>query len=242
MPTTIVLVHGAWHGPWCFERVLPLLREAGVPTVAVELPSHGPNAGDLDDDVACVRRVLDDLGGDVLLLGHSYGGAVITETGTHPAVRRLVYLCAFALDDGESCAAAATTDPDTAAIDHTGRPDMAAGLVFHDDGTMELTPAAAHQTLYHDADDGTVAWALDRLQPQSIASLSASPKEQAWRTTPSTYVVCSDDQGVHPELQRIMARRCTDMMELPTGHSPFATEPEQVAALLGTIVAAMDAG
>ena len=103
---TVVMVHGAWHGPWCFERVVPLLRDADVDARAVALAGEG-----YESDVASVRDALDGIAGDVVLLGHSYGGAVITEAGVHPAVRHLVYLCAFALDEGESSREPRSTSP-----------------------------------------------------------------------------------------------------------------------------------
>src|SRR5207302_1944698 len=107
MARSVVLVHGAWHGSWCWGRVMPLLRDAGVDTTAVDLPSRSDPLGDLHGDAAHVRSVLDASAGEVVLVGHSYGGAVITGAGTHDAVAHLVYLCAFALDKGESCMAAA---------------------------------------------------------------------------------------------------------------------------------------
>ena len=87
MKTTVVLVHGAWHGAWCFDRVIPLLEEAGVPALAVDLPGHGGDEGpftDLHGDAAYVWATLDGIDGEVVLLGHSYSGAVITEAGGAP--------------------------------------------------------------------------------------------------------------------------------------------------------------
>src|SRR3954471_17117003 len=107
---SIVLVHGAWHGAWCWDQLLPLLDAAGVEAVALDLPGHGGSAepfGDLHADADSVRHFLDDGEGPVVLVGHSYGGAVVTDAGSHPRVRHLVYLCAFQLDEGESCSAAA---------------------------------------------------------------------------------------------------------------------------------------
>src|SRR5687767_5236401 len=98
----VVLVHGAWHGPWCWDKVVALLDEEGVPSVAVELPFTS-----FADDVAATRGVIQAVDGPVVLCGHSYGGAVITEAGHHPAVEHLVYLTAFALEEGESPAATA---------------------------------------------------------------------------------------------------------------------------------------
>ena len=107
---TIVLVHGAWHGAWCWERLTPLLDDAGVTSIAVDLPGHGNDRGpftDLHGDADRVRETLDDVDGDVVLVGHSYGGCVITDAGAHPDVRHLVYVAAFPLDADESAANAA---------------------------------------------------------------------------------------------------------------------------------------
>ncbi len=224
---TVVMVHGAWHGPWCFERVVPLLRDADVDARAVALAGEG-----YDSDVASVRDTLDGIAGDVVLLGHSYGGAVITDAGVHPAVRHLVYLCAFALDKGESSARAAVDEPDAASISHAGRPNLGHTMVTSDEGTSTLTREGARACLYADVDDATFAWAFPRLGPHRNDALGASPHEIAWRVKPSTYVVCTEDQGVHPDLQRIMARRCTESVEWPVGHSPFANRPDLVADLL----------
>jgi pimeloyl-ACP methyl ester carboxylesterase len=224
---TVVLVHGAWHGAWCFEPVLLLVRAAGVDVRAVDL-ARGGFASDVDS----VRMVLDAVDGDVVLLGHSYGGAVVTEAGVHPSVRHVVYLCAFALDEGEACASAARDDPDAASISHQGRPNLGHAMVPHDDGTTTLTRDGARACLYQDVDDETFDWAFARLGRQRNDSLGAVPTGHAWRTKPSTYVVCTEDQAVHPDLQRIMARRCTEVVEWPLGHSPFANHPDLVADLL----------
>jgi pimeloyl-ACP methyl ester carboxylesterase len=233
---TVVLVHGAWHGAWCFDRVMPLLREANVPAVAVDLPGHGADAGhftDLHGDASRVGTVLDDIVGDVVLLGHSYGGAVITEAGVHPSVTHLVFLCALPLDTGESCAAAAVEE--MVGLSHAGRPNLADGWVAHPDGTTSLTVRGAATCLYNDCDPDTVSWAAARLGPQPMANLGQSPVAAAWRERPSTYVVCAEDQCIHPGLQRVLARRCTTTHEWPTGHSPFASRPSLVSSLLADL-------
>ena len=235
MERPVVLVHGAWHGAWAWERVLPLLILAGVECVALDLPGHGEDGGpfgDLDSDVARVRQRLDGCDGDVVLVGHSYGGAVITEAGLHPAVQHLVYVAAFALDDGESCVSAAAAESDAGQISHDGRPNLSAGFIMGSGDMITLDPASAAECLYNDCDADTVAWALARLGPQPLITLQGIPKLAAWRTKPSTYVVCEDDMAVHPGLQRIMARRCGSVIEWPTDHSPFLCRPDLVAGLL----------
>jgi pimeloyl-ACP methyl ester carboxylesterase len=230
----IVLVHGAWHGAWAWDRVIALLASAGVECAALDLSGHGEDGGqfrDLYADVARVRGVLDEFDGDVVLVGHSYGGAVITEAGLHRAVQHLVYVAAFALDRGESCVNAAA-EGEAAQISHDGRPNLGAGFIMGAGDMITLDPASAAECLYNDCDADTVAWALARLVPQPLITLQGTPKGAAWRTKPSTYVVCVDDMAVHPDLQRIMARRCGSVMEWPTGHSPFLCRPDLVAGLL----------
>ena len=154
MTTSVVLVHGAWHGAWCFERVLAQLH--ATPASGRRRRAAGPrrrsrSARDLHGDAARVRAVLDGLDGDCVLLGHSYGGAVITEAGTHPAVRHLVYLCAFALDAGESCMAAAVAESAALDISYEGRPNLAgrdrsARRRDFDRGTRARRPSASSTT------------------------------------------------------------------------------------------------
>ena len=135
----------------------------------MDLPGHGADPGpfgDLHGDAARVREVLDQLDGDCVLLGHSYGGAVITEAGVHPAVRHLVYLSAFALDAGESCMAAAVDESAALNISYDGQPNLADAFVWNDDGTITLKPDGAAACLFHDCDAETTAWAIARLGPQ----------------------------------------------------------------------------
>ncbi|SRR5581483_3341292 len=234
-PATVVLVHGAWHGAWCWERVVERLTAASVPTIAVDLPGHGADDGpfgDLHVDAARVRQALGAVAGPVVLVGHSYGGAVITEVGDHPAVSELVYLAALALDAGETCGSAAAGEAAIAAFDHSGRPDLGAGFIPGPGGTVTLEPTVATAALYNDCDPDTVAWALARLGPQPLVTLQQEPAAIAWRSRPSTYVVCSSDMAIHPDLQRHLAKRCTVQVEWGTGHSPFLSRPDLVADLL----------
>jgi pimeloyl-ACP methyl ester carboxylesterase len=243
MTTTTVLVHGAWHGAWCWDSVVDGLAARGLPAVALDLPGHGLDTGplvDLHGDAARVGELLDELsatGSDVLLVGHSYGGAVITEAGVHPAVRHLVYLCALALAEDESCATVAVGDA-AAAISHEGRPNLGEALVIDEKGLATLAHLdLASACLYNLCDPETASSALSRLGPQPMVTLQQIPDAVAWRVTPSTYVVCTDDFAVHPELQRVMAARCSRQVEWESDHSPFLSHPQLVTDLLAEIAA-----
>jgi pimeloyl-ACP methyl ester carboxylesterase len=242
-PPDVVLIHGDWHGAWCWERAIDVLATAGIRALAIDLPGHGNDPGPLSDlhgDADRVSAVLDSLDDPVVLAGHSYGGAVITEAGSHRAVSHLVYLAALALDDGESCRDAASEEAVAEGISHAGRPDLAAGFVAGPGGTVTLDPDVALACLYQDCDPATATWAIARLGPQPLVSLQQQPRAVAWRTKPSTYVVCANDQALHPVLQRILARRCITTVEWPTGHAPFLSRPDLVAGLLASLAAHRD--
>jgi len=225
--STVVLVHGAWHGAWCWEKVTPLLDDAGLAWVAVELPLTS-----FEDDVAATRHAIDSSSAPVVLCGHSYGGAVITEAGHQRNVDRLVYLAAFACDEGES---PANTAPDA----HAPSTDLDAALIVSEDGgIVALDKANAGAVFFHDCAPEDIEAALKRLRPMRLDCLMTPVGPPAWKTKPSTYVVCTEDQGVHPELQRVMAKRCTESLEWPTAHSPFLNRPDLVAALLAELARA----
>jgi pimeloyl-ACP methyl ester carboxylesterase len=216
----VVLVHGAFHGGWCFDPVVKELESAGIRTIAVDLPSVGDGGGpraDLHGDAAHVREVLDSVDAPVLLVGHSYGGAVITEAGVHPNVRHLVYLCAL-IPGEEETPAQLLGAPD--------RPDV---------GNDPVPPPSAEQAasrFFHDCDEADVTWAVAKLQPQSFAWMGQRPLAAAWRERPSTYAVCSNDRVVSVDLQRAWASRCTTSIEWDSSHSPFLSHPAWVSGLL----------
>jgi pimeloyl-ACP methyl ester carboxylesterase len=235
----VLLVHGAWHGAWCWEPVIAALGERDISALAIDLPGHGDDAGSLGDlhgDADRVRKTLDALTEPVVLVGHSYGGVVTTEAGNHGAVSHLVYVASFNLDEGESAMGAVLTESEAAALDHSDRPDVLAHIHVADDGTSTVDDEGARLLFYNDCPDVVADWAVARLGPHRIETLSQSPHSVAWRQRPSTYAVCADDNIVHPGLQRILARRATNVVEWPTGHSPFLSRPDLVADLLREVV------
>jgi pimeloyl-ACP methyl ester carboxylesterase len=229
---TVVLIHGAWHGAWCWDRVVPLLEDADIPTVAVDLPGHGASAeplGDLYTHVAFVRDLLDDIAGPVVLCGHSYGGAVISEAAAGvESVRHLVYLCAIVPEVGETLGTvmAGTVKPEQ------GRSELGTAMQVQDDGTMTLNLDASVPVFYADCADDDVAAAREQISAHSAASFGQPLRAAAWHDLPSTYVVCTEDRAINPEFQRALAARTTASVEWPTSHSPFFSRPELVADLL----------
>jgi pimeloyl-ACP methyl ester carboxylesterase len=227
--TPVVLVHGAWHGPWCWDRVLPLLRERGIDAHLVDLPSMNADAGyvtDVHSDAEALRKTLDALDRPAIVVGHSYGGMVITEgAASHPNAEHLVYLTAFMPDVGESMI--------TLLRRHLN-PDLLGAVRAGEDGRSTLDPAFVAPGFYGDCDEATVAWASSNLR--SMMSDGAEPvRAAAWRDIPSTYVVCALDRGILPELQREMSERATRTVEWPTSHSPFASRPDLVADLIESL-------
>jgi pimeloyl-ACP methyl ester carboxylesterase len=242
---TVVLVHGAWHGAWCWSRIVDRLSSGEVDSIAMDLPGRGADPGPLGDlhaDAARVRGILDTVDDPIVLVGHSYGGAVITEAGDHPAVARLVYLCALVLNEEETCSSAAVVEAAASRISHQGRPDL--GAAFLSDGQGGVTPdrSVAAACLYNQCDPETVEWALDRLGPHPLVALQQAPSAVAWRNKPSTYIVCTNDLALHPDLQRILAKRCTARVDWDSDHSPFLSHPDRLAGFLRQLVLSTDAG
>jgi pimeloyl-ACP methyl ester carboxylesterase len=232
MTTTLVLVHGGFHGAWCWARVTELLGQRGVPLVAVDLPSSGDNAvppGDLHTDAGAVVDAVEAVHGPVVLAGHSYGGAVITEAGRERNVEHLVYLTAFACDTGESPSA-------TAVDENLPFADFNDALVFSEDATtISFSPESARETFYHDCDRADADAAAVQLRPINVLCVTTPATSPAWRVKPSTYIVCTEDKALHPAMQRHLAERCTQSVEWPTAHSPFLNRPDLVAALLADL-------
>ena len=223
----VVLVHGAWHGAWCWERVVPLLDAAGVATVAVDLPSVSSPTATLRDDAECVRAAIDAIGGDAVLAGHSYGGAVISEAGVHPNVVHLVYLTAFALEAGESAQDNTLTGGDEPS-------DLGPAIGFGE-GVFTIKPEPGIAAFFHDCAPEVARSAAARLRPQSRAALGGAVEAAAWREKDATYVVCTDDRALPVALQRSNAARIGSSVDWPTSHSPFLSRPDLVAGLLAEI-------
>jgi pimeloyl-ACP methyl ester carboxylesterase len=237
---TVVLVHGALHGAWCWAAVQAELDRRGVPSLAVDLPGHGASAQPLGDTLdnaaavaAAVERVVAHSGSPVVLVGHSYGGVVIGQAAQRGQVDHLVFLSALVADVGESANSVSTGLPPP---DFGGaRPPR----VFrrHDDGTLSADPAAAAGVFYDDCPPEVAAAAVARLCRQRSASLEQPVTRAAWRDLPCTYVCCSRDLAISfAAQQRLLGRLpMPAVATLPTGHSPFFAAPAAVADILAAL-------
>jgi pimeloyl-ACP methyl ester carboxylesterase len=204
--------------------VLARLDELGVPAVALELPLTSLHA-----DADHVRAALDGLpGGDgVVLVGHSYGGAVITDAGTHPAVEHLVYVSAFALDTSERV--------DLDIVPGGEGSELGEAVRLDGDGNAVLDLAAVPEVFYGDCEPVDVERALALLRPQPLDTWRQTPRAVAWRERPSTYVVCTGDRALPVAWQRNIAARIPGVavVELPgASHSPFLSRPGELVDVL----------
>ena len=232
----VVLVHGAWHGAWCWAPLQTELDRRGIASLAVDLPGHGSTGApftDLHGDAAAVIEVLESqaaLGRTApVLVGHSYGGAVITEVASrHPDVSHLVFLAAFALQKDESVMSALTSMPPREV-------GLSAAMRPGPDGTTVLDPVSAVPALYGSCDAAVVEAAVKRLSPQPMATMMQAVTGSPLDTIASTYVVCTEDDAVHPDHQAIMAERCTHTVTMHTDHSPFASMTVETAEVLERI-------
>jgi pimeloyl-ACP methyl ester carboxylesterase len=228
---TVLLVHGAWHGAWCWAPLQAELDRRGVPSQAVDLPGHGISPlpfTDLHGDAQFVADTLARIDGPVVLVGHSYGGAVITEAATRYSknVDHLVYLTAFALDEGEALLPFLGTLPNVV-------PPMAQHMQPNEERTFStINPAGAKESFYAECPDGTTEAAVPRLCPQPFSTFMQPVTGAPWKTIPSTYVECTKDGAIPIEQQRVISKRCQNVVTLDTDHSPFASRPKETADIL----------
>lgn len=221
---TLLFVHGAWHGSWCWDRVVPILADRGWSIRTVDLPTvHAPDkeSRGLADDATAVATAIDAIEGPVVVVAHSYGGVPTTQGATDPRVVHIVYIAAFVLDEGESLlGAVGGVAPDwwhvdgalTTAGDDVQTPQQ---LFFAD-----LEPA--------DADD-----AASRLTAQATRPLDEPVTTVAWRGRPTTYIVTEHDAVFPLEAQLALAARSeSEAPRLASSHSPFLSRPDEVAAII----------
>lgn len=220
VPTTAVLVHGAWADGSSWSKVIPLLQQRGLKVVAVQLARTS-----LADDAATVRRAIEAQGGQVVLVGHSYGGAVITEAGTGSKVAALVYVSAFAPGDGESITDLTKPFP---------APAWQAGLVPDSAGYLSLDSATFLASFAPDLPKDDAAVLAASQGPVFNHVLQDKVTAAAWKTKPSWWAVSGADQIVPPAFQQAEATRIKAHVALIGGasHVALLSRPREVAAVI----------
>ncbi|MFJ7497282.1 alpha/beta hydrolase [Streptomyces sp. NPDC097727] len=220
-----LLVHGAWHGSWCWRELQHVLADRGWTSHTVDLPSVVPEGSDgklpgLLDDARVIREKIDAVQAPVIVVGHSYGGAPVTQATPGAAnVSHIVYVAAFALDEGESLMTCfGGEQPDLATME---------GVI-----PVRENPAV---TLYNDVPEDKRDAALARLLPQTALSFAEPVRQAGWKTLPTSYVVCDDDRSLPPSYQEPFAERTGATYHLPSGHSPLLSMPDKLADLLEQI-------
>ena len=219
---TYLLVHGAWGGAWCWRDFGSELDRRGVAWKTVDLPSSRNGADpatDLADDATTVAHHANALG-SVVLVGHSYGGAVITEAASRiMGLQRLVYVAALVPLVDQS---ASTTSHEAHAR------TLLDDAIERDGGLLRLNYNLAGAALYGDCPPEVVEWALGQLSTQTLASFRA-PRSSTDATAPSSYIRCSRDRAIDPGLQTEMMTRCDESLSLDSDHSPFLSQPRTLA-------------
>lgn len=222
---TYVLIHGAWSGAWCWRDLAVAFDRRGVTWIAVDLPSSQISADaatNLADDAAHVAASAPtDV--PVILVGHSYGGVVLSEVAPRIAnLRRTVFIAALVPNEGQSA-----TDTSREIRTRTLLDDA----IEVDGEYLTLNSQLATQALYQDCAPDVSLWATSRLSTQTIASFkSATTSERV--AVPSRYIHCLHDQAIDPSLQEIMASRCDERVAIESGHSPFFSRPELLSDLI----------
>ena len=223
---TVVLVHGAFADGSSWEKVIPLLQAKGLHVVAVQNPLTS-----LADDVAATRRAIDAQTGPVILVGHSWGGTVITEAGAHDKVAALVYVAAFAPDAGQSSNDLGKDGPPPPGLANI-HPDGAGFLV--------LTPESVARDFAQDLPAAqTVVMAVTQ-GPIFGKSFDERVANAAWKTKPSWFIVAEKDRMIQPDLEHAMAKKINaKTTALPTSHVPMLSRPNDVATVILAAAAAV---
>src|SRR5947209_8982148 len=215
----IALVHGGFVDGSGWAGVYSILKKKGYTVLIVQNPTKS-----LAEDVAFTKAAIDSVNTEVVLVGHSYGGVVITEAGTHPKVSDLVYITAFAPDKGESVSSLIANPPPGAPVPPILPPQ---------DGYLFLDRAKFAASFAADVEPGTASFMADSQVPWGVDALAGAVSEPAWKNKPSYYLVTSDDKMIPPPAQRKMAERAKARVSKVAGsHSIYVSKPREVAEII----------
>src|SRR4249920_172436 len=215
----VVLVHGGFVDGSGWQGVFDLLKKDGYDVSIVQNPTIS-----LADDVAVTKRILAAQNGPAILVGHSYGGVVITEAGNDPKVAGLVYIAAFAPDKGESVSALIKNPPAGAPVPPILPPQ---------DGYLFLDRTQFRASFAADVSPDVAAFMADSQVPWGIEALDGAISEPAWKSKPSWYLVSTEDRMIPPDAQRAMSKRAgSTVVEVKGSHAVYVSQPQAVAALI----------
>lgn len=218
----VVLVHGAWADGSCWSKVIPLLEAKGLRVTAAQIPLTS-----LEDDVSVTRRILSAIATPTILVGHSYGGAVITAAGvgaTH--VKGLVYITAFGLDQGESLASLSKQGP---------APAGASAVEPDAHGFLWINRSRFHEAFAADATEQEAAVMAVVQKPLAVAAFADKCGVPAWKSIPSWYLQCTEDQMIPPPAQAFLAQRMgATVRSVAASHAVFMAHPGEVAEIIGS--------
>jgi pimeloyl-ACP methyl ester carboxylesterase len=225
---SVVLVHGGFVDGSGWEGVYNILRKDGYTVAIVQNPTIS-----LADDVAATKRIIGMQNGPVILVGHSYGGVVITEAGNDPKVAGLVYITAFAPDKGESVSTLIKDPPPGAPVPPILPPQ---------DGYLFLDKAKFPASFAADVEGKRAAFMADSQVPWGVEALNGTISEPAWKTKPSWYLVATDDKMIPPPAQRFMSKRAgSTVVEAAGSHAIYVSQPNAVAGIIEKAAGAVKA-
>jgi pimeloyl-ACP methyl ester carboxylesterase len=229
--TVIALVHGAYHGSWCWEPLLPELSARGHLAVTVDLPITDPTATVAD----YANAVLDALAAhdeEVVIVGHSLAGVVLPAVATLRPVRRLIFLAALVPRPGQSAR--------DLLAEYPGLLKLPGDRPVYGERTVAISGDVARDAFYHDCSESVATWAIARLRPQALGVQREPCPSGHWPSFPAGYIVCTDDRALDPALSRAMARShlapSSRITEIEGGHSPFLSRPQELAELLDSMI------
>lgn len=223
----VLLVPGLWHGAWAWERVGSLLDERGIANRAISFPGQDRLPGDpsFDGHVEHLRRKIGEMEEPVVVVAHSYGGAVVSEAAEPGRVRAIVFVTAFALSPGESIA-------DVMDAPTTDGGSVAADSIDIEDGLLVVDRETAMTGFYQDCDSPDAEDAFRRLTPEDRSTRVTKVTRAAWTEISSHFIICTADRAIPLHTQSMLADRVGSRSTIDSGHVPMLSRPRQLADLI----------
>ncbi len=242
---TYLLVHGAWHGAWCWDKVIPLLQARGHKAIAIDLPGHGHDIGrtsdiSLDDYVNEIVKTANDQKGQVILVGHSMAGIVISQAAEKLGAKKisaLIYLDAFLPRNGESLFSLVDATLKQLQPNASRKPTLVENIIMSEDHkTNSVNPEMAAQIFYHDCSEEDKKFALARISKEPIAPLATPLRltDVVYGVIPKYYILCTESKDMDKTFLSTHVP-CKKVYKLASSHSPFFSLPEKLVEILNEI-------